>query len=193
MSGGPMALPDGRRGQVLAVAMLIAALGLVWLAAASPLLDWYCTRAAQLAQQQELAAHMAALGQEIPALREAVAKAGLQSSGAQVLLAGNTDAIAGANLQSALQNLASEAGTSLDSSALLPVQQEGGLRRIGMQVSLTAPWPALIALLEAIETARPCMAVDGMSLNSSTQADANQAPPVQAVFTVSGFRAGGGA
>jgi general secretion pathway protein M len=184
-------LPEGRRGQAAAVAMLSAAAGLIWLAVVSPLQGWYQSRAAQLAQQQALAQHMEALRHEIPALREAIAKAGAQEAGAQMLLSGGTDTVAGANLQSALQNLATQAGTGLDSAALLPAQPAGSLRRISMQVSLTAAWPALIALLAAIEEAHPGMVVNDISLSSGNAGDGSGPAPVQANFTVSGFRAAG--
>jgi general secretion pathway protein M len=190
MMSGALTLPDGRRGQALALGLTAAAAALLWLAVIAPLTGWYESRAAALAQQRQMAARMAALSQEIPALRAAVSAAGLPSAGNQVLLTGDTDAIAGANLQSALQDLAAQAGTSLDSAALLPAQQTGALRRIGMQVSVTATWPVLIALLEAVDTARPRMIIDGFSATSSSQPGTGQEPVVQANFSVSGFRAG---
>jgi general secretion pathway protein M len=183
-----LALPDGRRGQMLAVGITLIAVALVWCAVLSPVLGWYATREATLEEQRQLAVHMQALGRDIPALRQAVSEAGLQSADDQVLLPGGTDVIAGANLQSALQGLAAQAGTSLDSAALQPAQPAGGLQRISMQVSVTASWPVLMALFEAIGTARPRMIIDTLSLSTSDGTDPDQ--PVQASFTVTGFRAG---
>ena len=65
---------------------------------------------------------MQALAHEIPALRAAAAARGPDQGGAALLLQGDSDAIAGANLQSALQDLAAQSGTGLDSAALLPAQ-----------------------------------------------------------------------
>ncbi len=188
---GRFTLPEGRRGQALAVAMSGAALALIWLALPGPLLGWYQDRAATLAQQQALAARMTALAQEIPQLRQAVNQAGLQAGDNQVLLPGNTDAIAGANLQTALQTLATNAGTSLDSAALLPAQNTGSLQRISMQVSVTASWPVLVALLQGISTAQPRMIVGDFSVTATQAAIPGQEPPLGAQFTVFGFRAGG--
>lgn len=190
MRSVPFTLPDGRRGQALAIALTIIAAALLWLCTAGPLLSWYDARADRLVQQQQLAARMKNLSAEIPALRRAVGAAGLQSDDDQVLLAGSTDVIAGANLQSTLQTLASQAGTSLDSAALLPAQQAGTLRRISMQVSLTATWPVLIALLEAIGTSRPRMIVDQISLANTLATEPSQETPLQANFSVTAFRAG---
>ena len=192
MSALHSTLPDGRRGQILALCIGLAALLLLWAALLAPLWGWYQERAGALAQQRVLAARMQALAREIPALRAAVAAQGPDQGGAALLLQGNSDAIAGANLQSALQDLATQSGTSLDSAALAPVQAQGPLRKLGLQVSLTASWPALISFLTAIETARPRMIVDGLSLSNTGPPDAGGAPPVQATFTVSAFRAAGG-
>jgi general secretion pathway protein M len=168
MSALHSTLPDGRRGQILALCIGLAALLLLWAALLAPLWGWYQERAGALAQQRVLAARMQALAREIPALRAAVAAQGPDQGGAALLLQGNSDAIAGANLQSALQDLATQSGTSLDSG------------------------PALISFLTAIETARPRMIVDGLSLSNTGPPDAGGAPPVQATFTVSAFRAAGG-
>ncbi len=181
-------LPEGRPGKILAVGITLLALALLWLTAVSPILGWYQSRNALLAQQQKIAAHMAALAAEIPQLRAAVAAAKPQSQDRQVLLAGSTDAIAGANLQSALQNLAQTAGTSLDSSEVLPVQQDGALRRIGIKVGVTATWPVLIGFLQAIATARPRMVVGQLSIMNASATDSAD-PPLQASFSVSAFSA----
>lgn len=184
----PLILPDGRRGQALALALTIIAIGGLWLCTAAPLIGWYDARAEHLAQQEQLAQRMQALSQEIPALRRAVGAAGLQSDRDQILLQGGTDVIAGANLQSMLQGLATTAGTTIDSAALLPAQQSGALRRISMQVSVTTTWPVLIALLEAIGTAHPDLIVDQISLTNALQAEPSIEPALAANFTVTGFR-----
>lgn len=190
MSPGTLSLPDGRRGQALAVGITLAALLLVWLGAVSPLLAWYQARDAALAQQRALAARMVALEQALPALRAAVAASGAQAAGAQTLLAGQSDAIAGANLQSAVQDLAAQAGTSLDSAAMQPAIQAGPLRRISMQVSVTASWPVLVALLQAVDNASPRMIVDSISLNSTALPGDSESSTIQANISISGFRAG---
>lgn len=191
MMAGHLTLPEGRQGQLVAGAMSLAGIIVLWFAIAGPILGWYEQRAAELSQQRHIAARMTAMSEEIPALRKAVSAAGLQDAGAQLLFPGNSDAVAGANLQTALQNLASNAGTSLDSSELLPAQPTGTLRQIGMQVSVTASWPVLVALLQAIGTARPRMIVNAVTLDNSADAGSGQAPVIAANFTVIGFRAGG--
>jgi len=186
-----VSLPEGRLGQALAIAVTLLALACFWIGAAQPLLGWYQSRADELAQNQDMAARMAALARSIPALRAAVSAAGAPNSGGQFLLAGGSDEIAGANLQSVLQDLAGQSGTSLDSTALMPAEQTGALRRITVQVSLTATWAQLTGLLAAIAKARPRLVVDTISINSAGQPGAAGGTPMQASFSVSGFCAGG--
>jgi hypothetical protein len=197
MMPGGLILPDGRRGQALAAGLTLIAAALLWMSVAAPLIGWYAARAGEVSQQQQLAAHMRALGGQIPALRAQIGADGLQSSDDQVLLSGDSDVIAGANLQTTLQGLAAAAGTSLDSAALQPVAADGAVRRVSMQVSVTATWPVLIALWEAIGTARPRMIIDQLTLSTSTsgsgdgaQPGAEQEPKLLASFSVTAFRAG---
>jgi general secretion pathway protein M len=190
MTSGSLTLPEGRPGQLLAVGVTLIGLAIIWITAIAPVFSWYEARADLLAQQQMTAANMAALIRETPQLRAAVAAARPQTQDQQILVPGATDDIAGANLQSALQSLAQASGTSLDSSAVMPVQVAGALHHIGIQVSVTATWPVLIGFLEAISTARPRMIVEQLSLINAAQGDNAGDQPVQASFTVGAFTAG---
>ncbi len=185
---GAFILPDGPRGRLLAAGVSLAALMLLLFTVLAPLWGWYEARATQLAQMRAIAAHMEALGREIPELKQAVSGAGLQPVVSQVLLAGDNDTIAGANLQSALQNLASQAGASLDSIALRPARQAGPLRRIEVQVSMMVTWPVLIALLQAIGAARPYMVVDQISITRSSNVEPGVEQQMSVDLSVAGFR-----
>lgn len=185
-------LPDGRRGQILALGVMAGILLLTWLAILSPLIGWYQARDAALAQKQALAAHMEAVERQLPGLRRAVAHLGADDGTAAMLLAGESDAIAGANLQSALQGLAAQVGTSLDSIGMQPAMSRHALRLITAQVTLTARWTMLIRFLRAVETAQPRMIVDNISLNIASIPGSGQPSTLQATLSVTGFRAEGG-
>jgi general secretion pathway protein M len=164
---------------------------LTWLAIVSPLVGWYQARDAALAQKQALAAHMQAVEQQLPGLRRAVVHLGADDGTARMLLSGASDAIAGANLQSALQALAAQAGTSLDSIGMQPATSLQALRLITAQVTLTARWTMLVAFLRAVETAQPRMIVDSISLNTASIPGSGQPSTLQATLSVTGFRAEG--
>ena len=190
MTFDTLTLPDGRRGQALALGITLIAALLAWVTVISSLIGWYEARNSELDQKRALGAHMQALERELPAIRATVAHLGMEDGGAAMLLPGRSDAIAGANLQSALQDLAARAGTSLDSVAMEPARASGGLRRIAVEVTVTAKhWSVLVALLRTIETAEPRMIVDSISLTTSRQPGIGEPTAIQADLSVTGFRA----
>jgi general secretion pathway protein M len=190
MISAPQALPEGRPGQLLALAVLFVGLAVLWFGAIMPAVSWYAGRAEQLAVDQRDIAHVKALRRDLPSLRAAAAASAAQATDDAVLLTGDSDAIAGANLQAEVQTLATQTGISLDSVADLPAEQTGGLRQISVDVGVTAAWPALITLLSAIETASPRMIVDDLSITGLPQADSQQDTSLDVSFSVAAFRAG---
>ena len=62
-------LPEGPRGRVLAVLLLLAMLGGVWAGIAIPLTDWYADRSETIDRQTILARRMAQIAATVPDLR----------------------------------------------------------------------------------------------------------------------------
>jgi general secretion pathway protein M len=181
-------LPEGRGGQVIAVGAPLCILIAVVIGILGPAWRWYDGRQQLLAAEQEQVAGILAQANMLPQLRQQAAAA--QASGdTQVLLAGNSDAIAAANLQSDLAGLAAASGASLASTEVLPAQMSGGLRQMGIAVEVTADWPALTELLVAIESARPRMIVNDLSI--SPAAFGIPGTSLQASFSVLAFRNAG--
>jgi general secretion pathway protein M len=194
--GLAMELPVGRRGQVVAVGLLLIVLGLAWSLVASPLIGWYEVREERVAEQQALLARMTQLVAQIPALRQAAGGNDGQANDvpAATLLSGESDAVAGAALQGMVQDMARTAGVALTSAEALPGDPRGAFRRIGLRIMLNADWPALIDLLRSIEGSPMRLLVDDLQLHATanTQAAAtHDAPQIEASFVVLGFRAGG--
>jgi general secretion pathway protein M len=181
----PAILPEGRRGQIVAVAaplclILAVIIGILW-----PAWRWYDGRQQLLAAGQEQIAEILAQKNMLPELRQEAHAAALAPAATQVLLAGQSDAIAAANLESDLAGLAATSGATLTSTEVLPARISGGLRQVSVSAEVTASWPALTDLLVAIETARPRMIVDGLIIRSGAFG-----PPgtsLQASFSVSAF------
>ncbi len=185
-----MALPTGRPGRLLALLLVLLAAALLWFGLAAPLAGWYAARDEQLGEQRAVLARMQALAATLPALRQAAAARGQTAPPASVLLAGATDAAAGAALAEQLQTMAASAGTAFSSVETLPPAAAGAQRRIGLRVALLAPFPALVGLLAAIETAHPRMLIDELQLRPAHPLPAPPDPPIEARFTVFAFRAG---
>ena len=182
-------LPDGRLGQVSALVLTLLSLAIVWLAAIEPVLDFYATRAETLAQQRLLISRMTAVADTLPALQGQEARPDTGPA-ADALLAGSSDAVAGARLQERIQGMASQLGVVPTSMEALPAQQDGSYRRIRLRVALSASWPVLTQLLAAISQARPRLLIDGADFEASPMLVHPAGLPLDATFTVLGFREG---
>jgi hypothetical protein len=183
-------LPEGRRGQLLALVLLMAALGVLWIAAASPLLDWYAVRGDQLSDRRLVLAHMTQIVDALPALRREAGKQASSAPPATALLTGNTDAVASAGLQGVVQDMVGTAGATLASAEALPGEQQGGFRRIGLRVAVHGDWPQLVAILRSVEESPLRLLVDDLELHATTQIEKTGDTPITASFVVRGFRAG---
>ena len=183
-------LPTGRRGQALAVGLTLLVAGVLWLGIIGPAFDWYGARAEYLAQQQTLAARMEAIVASAPALRAQLAQANTSAPAPQAVLEGATDAIAGAALQQAVQDLAAKAGATVTSAEILPAEPVAAYRRISLHVTATGSWPVIVTLLSSVAQATPRMLVDDLSLRQSLALGAMDSHPFEASFTVIAFHTG---
>jgi hypothetical protein len=179
------ALPEGMRGRLLALALTATALAVIWVACLQPLIDWHASRAEALDQRRLLLQRMTAIAASLPELQR-------QSSGERAptaaLLEGQSDAIAGAALQSEVQRMAAVAGAELNSMEMLPAEQRSAYRRIGLRVTTAAPWVILIELLRSIEQGSPRMLVDDLQLRAPPIEMRTSNQPISAAYTVLAFR-----
>jgi len=182
-------LPTGRRGQALAVALLLLVLAAAWAAVASPLLSWHADRAEALQQRTTLARRMAQVAAGLPDLQRQAAAAAAAGPATTALLEGASDAVAGATLQQLIQDMAGRAGATLSSTEALPAEAVAAFRRIGVRVALSAPWAVLVQLLHAVEQSSPQMLVDDLQIHGVRQFGTTSEPPLEASFVVLGFRA----
>jgi general secretion pathway protein M len=190
VSGALSRMPEGRRGRWLAAALLALTLGLFWLAVAAPLLDWHAARAERLAERRLMLAHMAQVAATLPALRQVSGKAGSAAPPPTALLGGETDAIAGATLQSAVQDMAASAGATLASAEALPGEQQGAFRRIGLRVTLRGDWPVLMGMLQAVDESPLRLLVDDLQLHATAQPQPAGPQSLETSLVVLGYRPG---
>ncbi len=184
-----MSLPEGPRGRLLAVGLLIAALGLAWLGVAQPLLDWHADRLAELDRQSALLRRMQALAAALPSLRQAAEAARQGTDQASAALEGATDPVAAATLQQSRDELAGGAGVRIGSVETLPAEAVGAWQAITVRVTVTAPWPPLVGLLQAIAGAPVAMKVDALQLRPPPRNSRGAEWPIDAAFTVTAWRA----
>lgn len=164
-------LPDGRRGQCLAVALVVIVAALLWLGIASPLMTWYESRSIELASRVSLLDRMAERARELPALRRLAATSRTDAVPSDRLLTGDSDAIAAATLQGLIESMAQTAGSTLASEEVLPAVQQGSFRQISLRITLSGRWPVLISLLRAIDASELRLLVDDLEFHAAADTD----------------------
>ena len=140
-----------------ALGLVLLALGLAALAALMPF------------------ARMAAVGEEIAAVNDQIAQqerllraAARRPAHAarDMLVAGDTSGLAGAELQRVLTELARRSGLSLRSTHVAPTKREADLAAFGVEVSLQGQMEGLRAFVHAIETGTPILFIETLSIKS---------------------------
>ncbi len=183
-------LPTGPRGRLLAVALLVAVLGVGWAAIAQPLLAWHADAAERLEQRQALARRMAAAAAGLDALKQAGQAQASRPGPARSLLDGGSDAVAAAALQGQAETLALREHLTLASAEVLPSEPAGDYRRISLRLVLNGSWPALVGLLKSLEEANPRILVDDVQMQPLNSVDTTAGQVLSASFTVIAFRSG---
>ena len=182
-----VALPRGPSGRVLAAMLALMLLAGVWLAIANPLIGWYSSRQQALSQRAALLQRQIALVAQLPDIEREAERMRSRAPSGNAFLTGDTDAIAGANLEQLMQTMTRRSGATLTSAETLGAEAAGPYRRIKLRVSVTGDWNALITLLQAATTGQPTMLVDDLQV-TATQSAQSAAPPIQASFTAIAFR-----
>jgi hypothetical protein len=185
---GMTSLPTGRDGRVLAVFIALLALGLVWIAVASPLIDWYGARQQALEDRTQFADRMDAIAGQLKAAQAAAAAARLQAVPTDMILTASSDPIAGAALESLIDGLTHDAGATLISTEALPAVQSGAFRRVGLHVTARASWARLVQLLAAIERAQPRLSIGNVQIQAGPLGGPEQLLDMS--LSVTGFRQG---
>ena len=158
-------MPSDRRGQLLALSMLLAALGGVYLLVASPLLGLYAERAAVLENRRMLLPRLRAAAEELPILRARVEQLRVAAGTRKITLEGASDPIAAATLQSRIEELAASAGATIGSTESLPAEARSGYRRIGLRYVLSGSYETLVKFLAKLEAATPPLVIDNLHIH----------------------------
>ena len=188
------ALPTGRRGQFLALSLTLLALSAAYLLVVAPVAGLYAERQSTLETRRMLLPRLKAAADELPELRARAAELRAAANARKVTLDGQSDAVASANLQGRIEELASSAGAMIGSTESLPAEARGGYRRIGLRYVLSGPYETLVKLLARLEAATPPLVIDNLHIHGVLRRpNAQTASGLDAGLDVYGFRGNDGA
>jgi general secretion pathway protein M len=182
-------LPDGVRGKILAVGMLLGVLLLIDLVVISPIVGLYDSTAETVQERAALAQRLQNSIRELPRLRKAADALKESSGDQQLLLEGSSDTVAAAMLQSTVKSLIEDGGARLNSAEILPPEKQDPYQKVALRVSFTGDLTLLTAVLRGIETARPVIFVDNVDIRGAggaNQDDGDQSLTI--AFDLYGFR-----
>lgn len=121
--------------------------------------------------RDELAGQRALLGRLAQGITASADPAPIPPDLGRLQLAGESDAVMAATLQSLLRRTSEAAGWRLASTRVLPPREEGGLRLIGIEGRAMASLAALQRTLIELERARPLVVSTALQVSLAPAAD----------------------
>lgn len=161
-------LPDGIRGRLTALAILLTPLLLFANYVLVPLIGVYSTGSDDIeAMQDDITRYRRLIGQlpDLSAANEDLQKAQPLKP---YLIGGTNQALAAANLQRLLQDAATAKGVRVLSLRVQNPHALGPLERVSVEARLQSDTPALRNLLHTLETSKPYLFVDDLRINVRT-------------------------
>lgn len=192
-----MNLPTGARGRLVALGILLIIVILLAHYLAFPAARHYAGIKQQIGAKQEEIQRYRGVLSALPALREAADELELSAPLRPFLLDGSNRALAAADLQKRLQNIASERGARIVSLRVRDAETDGPFERIPVDVHLQVGLAPLHDVLHAIETSRPALFTQAFSIQSRTSrrnrrgTGATGSQHLDARITLYGLRAAG--
>lgn len=168
-------LPDGLLGKVLALAIVAFLLLAVRVAVVGPLLAAYDGGQQRLQERLDLVARLKRSAGDLPRLRAAVAAWRDENHGDDLLLAGSSDTVAAAALQTALKALVEQGGAKLSSAEVLPPDTVDRFRKVGIRVSFSGDLSLVSSVLGGIESSHPVIFLDNLDIRNAGKASGDDA------------------
>ncbi len=144
----------------------------------APIVAAYAETDAAVTQAAELLDRYRRVAAARPALQERLDALESRQSEIGTYLGGHTDALAGAELQELVNATVAKGGGGLRSVQILPVQTDGGFRRIGVRVQMTATIAQVLRVLHGLEAGSTLLFVDNLEV-SNRRARRRRNQPVQ--------------
>jgi hypothetical protein len=152
--------------RLAALALLVAAVGAAFALLVLPLIGHFGGVRAEIGRQRETLGRFEAFAANREAA-EAQAERARAAMNGGLFLPGETDALRTASLQALVTEIAEKNGARLSSTRALPVQEQEGLRLIGVQAELDTDMKRLQAILAAVEARRPALFVQSVQIAPS--------------------------
>ena len=180
-----MTLPDGRRGQWLALGILLVFVLTIVRFVFIPIGSWYLDIQSTIQDTIADIQGYQRVAQHLPALQDAFQEAELNKSLRPFFWSGENHSLASASLQHFLQNLISAQQGQVLSTRVLPSVVQGTLAQIALQAEFYCPIAALQTIIYTIENHRPFLVIDTLQILVKPKLNDDR---LDVRITVQGFR-----
>lgn len=138
----------------------------VYIFVAAPIIAGYAETDAAVAQAADLLDRYRRVAAARPALQQRLDALKSRQSEIGAYLSGETDALAGAELQELVNATVAKGGGGLRSVQILPAKSDGGFRRIGVRVQMTATIAQVLHVLHGLEAGSTLLFVDNLEVSN---------------------------
>ncbi len=132
----------------------------------APIVAGYAETDAAVAQATERLDRYRRVAAARPARQERLDALKSRQSEIGTYLGGETDALAGAELQELVNVTVAKSGGGLRSVQILPVKDDGGFRRIGVRVQMTATIAQVLRVLHGLEAGSTLLFIDNLEVSN---------------------------
>jgi general secretion pathway protein M len=152
------------RERLLAVGLLLFAIGLIYMLVLSPLLALRKEYAESVDELEFRLERYRKIAAERPLWSRRVEEIKQHGRVSEQYIAKETPALASADLQTLIKEIVTTSGGELISTQVVPEQQEEQLTRIAVRIRMNGSTRVLRDVLHAVETSQPILWVDNLNL-----------------------------
>jgi general secretion pathway protein M len=182
-------MPTGRNGRLWALILMLIAVASVYLVVV-PLVNFYAEHQSVLENRRMLLPRLRAAAEELRGLRARASELRAAAGARKITLEGASDAIASANLQSRIEELAASVSATISSTEGPPAEVREGYRRIGLRYVLVGSYETLVSLLAKLEVATPPLVIDNLHIQGGLHANRRPGRPVTPGLATPALNAG---
>jgi general secretion pathway protein M len=157
-------LPGGSSGRLIALALLLLPLALLVRAAVVPAWQAYASQGQRIETAREQLERFQRLAAQLPKMREQAAFLKDQDLLTPFLISASNDALAAAEVQQRLKDIALAQQGRILSTRVLKGTTDGPFERVVVNARLQIPLEGLQTLLYEIETGRPYLFIEDLSV-----------------------------
>lgn len=173
--------------RVLALALLGAIPGAVWLLAGAPLLDRYQDAAAKVERLSLGLDHAERVAAQLDALRSRLTELRNRTAEQEGFLKGETESVVGAQLQARLKQLVESTHGELKTTQIMAPRDDGTFRRVTVRCQISLDGASLQQVIYELEAHPPFLFIDNLRIDARAAPQGVGEEKLEVLLDIYGF------